>query len=60
MIDSPTLVIAGGCTSPVPREQIADLVDSLPDGRRVKIEAGHHVHATNPQEYIARLLSFVD
>ncbi len=39
-IEVPRLVIAGGATSPVPQEQIADLVHHLPDGHMVNIEAG--------------------
>jgi len=40
-ISAPTLVIAGGPSSPVPDEQIADLVRLLPDGKTVTIDAGH-------------------
>lgn len=59
-IDCPTLVIAGGSTSPVPQEQIADLVDRLPDGRMVTLEAGHLVHTHSPQEFIGQLQGFLD
>lgn len=58
-IDSPTLVIAGGSTSPVPQGQIIDLVDHLTDGQMVTIEAGHLVHASNPQEFTSELLTFL-
>ncbi len=58
-IEVPTLVIAGGATSPVPQEQIADLVHHLPDGQMVTIEAGHLVHASKPSECTSRLLSFL-
>lgn len=58
-IEVPTLVIAGGATSPVPQEQIADLVHHLPDGQMVTIEAGHLVHASKPSEFTLRLLSFL-
>lgn len=58
-IDNPTLVIAGGVTSPVPQEQVADLVDRLPRGRMVTLDAGHLVHASKPQEFTSELLSFL-
>lgn len=59
-ISSPTLVVAGGSTSPMPQEQVADLADRLPDGRLVTLEAGHLVHADKPQEFIAQLQNFLD
>jgi len=58
-IEVPTLVIAGGATSPVPHEQIADLVRHLPSGQMVTIEAGHLVHAGKPSEFTSQLLSFL-
>ncbi len=58
-ITVPTLVIAGGATSPVQHEQIADLVHHLPDGQMVTIEAGHLVHANRPSEFTSRLLRFL-
>ncbi len=58
-IEVPTLVIAGGTSSPVPQEQIADLVLHLRDGQMVTIEAGHLVHASRPSEFTSRLLSFL-
>jgi len=58
-IEVPTLVIVGGASSPVPQEQIADLVPHLRDGQMVTIEAGHLVHASRPSEFTSRLLSFL-
>lgn len=58
-IEVPTLVIVGGGSSPVPQEQIADLVRHLRDGQMVTIEAGHLVHASRPSEFTSRLLSFL-
>jgi len=59
-IAAPTLVLAGGPRSPIPQEQIADLVRLLPDGRMVTIDAGHLVHATEPDAFIRQLVSFLD
>jgi len=59
-IAAPTLVLAGGPRSPVPQEQIADLVRLLPDGRMVTVDAGHLVHETEPDAFIDHLVHFLD
>jgi pimeloyl-ACP methyl ester carboxylesterase len=59
-IQAPTLVIAGGPSSPVPQDHVADLVDLLPDGEMVTVDAGHLVHATQPEEFTRHLLAFLD
>lgn len=59
-IGVPTLVIAGGPTSPVPQEHVAELVAAAPQGRLVTVDAGHLVHATRPEEFIRHLLTFLD
>lgn len=59
-IAAPTLVIAGGPSSPVPQEHVADLVRTLPDGRQVTVDAGHLVHATRPDEFTHHLRAFLD
>ena len=59
-ISAPTLVIAGGPSSPIPQEHVAELVRVLPDGRLVTVDAGHLVHATRPNEFTHHLLTFLD
>lgn len=59
-ITAPTLLIAGGATSPVPQEHVADLVAALSDGRLVTIEAGHLVHHHQPQAFIDAVRDFLD
>jgi pimeloyl-ACP methyl ester carboxylesterase len=59
-ISAPTLVIAGGPSSPVPQEHVAELVDLLPDGRLVTVDAGHLVHATRPDDFSHHLMTFLD
>jgi len=59
-IPAPTLVIAGGPSSPVPQDHIAELVRTVPDGRLVTVDAGHLVHATRPDEFVHHLLTFLD
>jgi pimeloyl-ACP methyl ester carboxylesterase len=59
-IAAPTLVIAGGPSSSVPQEHVAELVETLPDGRMVTVDSGHLVHAMEPDEFIRHLLAFLD
>lgn len=59
-IAAPTLVVAGGPCSLVPQDQIDDLVRLLPDGHMVTIDAGHLVHATQPDAFVGQLVSFLD
>ncbi|MEU5209096.1 alpha/beta hydrolase [Streptomyces sp. NPDC020742] len=59
-ITAPTLVIAGGPTSPVPQEQLAALAERIPDARMVTVEgAGHLVHEERPGEFLAAVTSFL-
>ena len=59
-ITAPTLLIAGGRSSHVPQEHVAELAGRLADARLTTIEAGHLVHAARPDEYLAELLAFLD
>jgi esterase len=52
LITAPTLIIAGGATSHVPQEKLAEVAELIPDCRLVTIEgAGHSVHQNRPSEY---------
>lgn len=59
-IPAATLVIAGGPSSPVPQDHVAELVRLLPDGRLVTVDSGHLVHDTKPDEFLHHLLAFLD
>lgn len=59
-IPAPTLVIAGGPSSTVPQEQVAHLARTLRDGSLVTIDAGHLVHATQPEAFLHALRAFLD
>jgi pimeloyl-ACP methyl ester carboxylesterase len=59
-ISAPTLVIAGGPSSHVPQEDVAELVRAVPDGRLVTVDAGHLVHETRPDEFTHHLVTFLD
>lgn len=59
-IAAPTLVIAGGATSTVPQEHVSDLARTLADGQLITIDAGHLVHARQPDAFIQALQVFLD
>ncbi|MFF0156384.1 alpha/beta fold hydrolase [Streptomyces sp. NPDC005263] len=58
-ITMPTLLIGGGATSLIPQDQIAVLAELIPDSRLVTIDAGHLVHETRPEEFLAVLEDFL-
>jgi pimeloyl-ACP methyl ester carboxylesterase len=58
-ITAPTLVIGGGPTSHIPQEQLADLADRIPNARFTTIPAGHEIHATRPDEFLAEVTAFL-
>ncbi|MFF9155615.1 alpha/beta fold hydrolase [Streptomyces sp. NPDC014846] len=59
-ITMPTLVIGGGPTSLVPQDQVALLAELIPDARLVTVDAGHLVHESRPEEFLAVLEDFLD
>ncbi|MFJ3794076.1 alpha/beta fold hydrolase [Kitasatospora sp. NPDC090091] len=59
-VTASTLVVAGGPTSHVPQDRIAEMADRIPDCRVVTIDAGHLVHHSRPAEYVALVAPFLD
>ena len=59
LITARTLVIAGGIDSHLPQDQIASLADRIPDAKLVTINAGHSVHTSRPDAFLAELLPFL-
>ncbi|HEV7186415.1 MAG TPA: alpha/beta hydrolase [Blastococcus sp.] len=59
-ISAPTLVIAGGPSSPVPQDSVAELAGLVPDGGLVTVDTGHLVHETRPVDFTGHLLTFLD
>ena len=57
---SVTRVDVGGERSTVPQNGIRALVETLPDGRAVTIDAGHLVHATEPDAFLRHVAAFLD
>lgn len=58
-ITMPTLLVGGGPASLIPQDEIAALVDRIPDARMVTIDAGHLVHETRPKEFLAVVEPFL-
>ena len=58
-ITAPTLVVAGGPTSHVPQDKLADVAERIPDCQLVTIPAGHHVHRNAPDEFITAARDFL-
>ncbi|MQS17692.1 alpha/beta fold hydrolase [Streptomyces kaniharaensis] len=58
-VTAPTLLVAGGPTSHVPQDRIAELARLIPDCRTVTIDAGHLVHSARPAEYVAAVAPFL-
>lgn len=60
-ITAPTLVMAGGSTSHVPQDVLADAAAVIPRARLVTLEgAGHTPHRDAPERFLAELTGFVD
>ena len=59
-IRCPTLIVAGGSTSHVPQDLLADAAAAIPDARLVTIEgAGHTVHRTKPDRFVAEVAAYL-
>lgn len=56
-ITAPTLVV-GGNRSHIDQEQLAWTARQIPDGRFASVDAGHLVHADNPEAFLDALKSF--
>lgn len=58
-ITMPTLVIGGGAISPIPQEEVAAVAGRVPGARLVTVDAGHLVHETRPEEFLAVVEPFL-
>jgi pimeloyl-ACP methyl ester carboxylesterase len=59
LICAHTLVIAGGTGSHLPQDQIVALAGRIPDAMLVTINAGHNVHTSRPDAFLAELHPFL-
>ena len=59
-ITAPTLIVAGGATSFIPQDQLAEVARRIPDCRLVTIEgAGHHLHDSKPDAFLGLVREFL-
>jgi 3-oxoadipate enol-lactonase len=58
-ITARTLVIGGGAGSHVPQEWVAELTRRIPGARIETIEAGHLIHAAEPEAFTRAALTFL-
>ncbi|WP_374968514.1 alpha/beta fold hydrolase [Terrabacter sp. BE26] len=58
-IRAPTLLVWGGPSSPMPSEHVRELAETVADGRLVRIDAGHLVHASQPAVFTAVVRGFL-
>jgi pimeloyl-ACP methyl ester carboxylesterase len=58
-IAAPTLVLAGGPTSPFSQDEIKAVSARLPAGQLVTIAVGHAVHREAPEEFVAVVHGFL-
>ena len=58
-ITAPTLVVWGGPSSPMPPEHVTEMAETVSDGRLVRIDAGHLVHAHQPAVFAAAVRGFL-
>ncbi|MFI5936631.1 alpha/beta fold hydrolase [Actinoplanes sp. NPDC051494] len=57
-LSTPTLIV-GGANSTIPQHLLSETVERMPDARLVSLEAGHHVHADRPAEFLAAVRGFL-
>lgn len=58
-ITMPTLVIGGGGTSVIPQGEVAAVAGRIPGARLVTLDAGHLVHESRPEEFLAVVEPFL-
>lgn len=58
-VTAPTLVVWGGPSSPMPAEHVAEMAQTVADGRLLRIDAGHLVHARQPVVFTAAVRGFL-
>lgn len=58
-ITAPTLVVWGGPSSPMPGEHVTEMAETVADGRPLRMDAGHLVHANQPAVFTAAVRGFL-
>jgi len=55
-VTAPALVVAGSATN----EELEETARRLPDGKLIRIEAGHWIHETQPKAFVAAIRTFLE
>ncbi|MFF0292740.1 alpha/beta fold hydrolase [Kitasatospora sp. NPDC004614] len=58
-ITAKTLVLAGGPSSHIPQDGVAELAARIPGGTLVTIDAGHMIHDTEPEAFLEAVSAFL-
>ncbi len=58
-ITAPTLLIGGGPSSHIPHEKLADVAALIPRCDLITIPAGHNIHRSMPDAFIAAVLEWL-
>ncbi|MGI8754433.1 MAG: alpha/beta fold hydrolase [Acidimicrobiales bacterium] len=58
-ISVPTLLIGGGATSHVDQRQLEQMAEQIADCQLLTIEAGHNVHANQPEAFVEAVEGFL-
>ncbi|GIH06187.1 hypothetical protein Rhe02_42540 [Rhizocola hellebori] len=58
-VTAPTLLLAGGPSSPAPQHFYPDALAMLPSGRLVEIPVGHQIHRLARDEFLAEVVPFL-
>lgn len=59
-ITAPTLIVAGGESSFIDQGKLRQTAQQIPLARLITIEAGHHIHTTRPDHFVAAVVDFLD
>jgi len=54
-----TLIIAGGATSHVPQEALAEAAELVPDAKLAEVPVGHHIHRDALDRYMEIVVPFL-
>jgi pimeloyl-ACP methyl ester carboxylesterase len=58
-VTAPTLLLAGGASSPVPQDLIGEALGKLRNGRIVQIPVGHNIHRDDPAAFTEAVTAFL-
>lgn len=59
-ITAPPLIVAGGPSSTVPQDHVAELARTVANSQLITIDGGHLVHANHPETLVHAVRTFLD